>query len=351
MNRLAALSVVTSLLLSVTSCSPRTASDAASPMQRVETVVVERQTAPSETSVDGTVIGLREATVSSRLLLTVAAVEVRAGDTVRAGTVLVRLDTREVDGAFAGATAGLASARTSLEVARRNVQRFENLSSTGAAAAVELDRARMDEASANAQLRSAESSLRRAETDRSLATLTAPFDAVVVDRLVEAGDLALPGKPLVRLASLEGRRVEAALTEEAAAALLPKQPMVMLLGAERLEGRLEEIVAAVDSASRRRVVRVALPPGAKTAVGSFARILVPGASVERLAVPSAAIVRAGGLETAFVVGSDARLSLRYVKTGIALPNGRVEILSGLDAGERVVLRPGSALASGTSVSS
>jgi RND family efflux transporter MFP subunit len=266
---------------------------------------------------------------------------------VRAGEVLVRLADRESDAAVASARAAVAAARAAWEVASRNRQRFERLEGRGAAAAIELDRTRQDEAASAAALASAEAALARAETDRAQSVLVAPFDAVVVEKMISAGDLAAPGRPLVRLASTTGRRVEAAPGEDDAARLTLGQSVPVVIGSRAVDGRIVEIVGAVDPATRRRIVRVDLPAGVEPPVGSFARLRLAGEKASRLLVPDRAVVSRGGLQIAWAVDSDGRVSLRYIRTGSAAGSGMVEVRSGLSAGERVVLDPPDDLTAGT----
>jgi RND family efflux transporter MFP subunit len=270
---------------------------------------------------------------------------------VLAGTVLVRLEERESGSAAESARAAVAAARSDLERARRNLARFERLAGRDAAAPVELERARQDEAGAAAGLAAAEALASRAQIDRSQSVLVAPFDAVVVEKMVSPGDLAAPGRPLVRLASAQGRRVEAAPGEEEASRLSAGDDVELELGGKTLHGRISEIVAAVDPATRRRTVRVDLPPGVEPAIGTFARLILPGPKQPRLLAPARAIVARGGLELAWAVGPNGRVELRYVRTGSPAGGGLVEIRSGLAAGDRVVIDPPADLEAGTRIKS
>jgi RND family efflux transporter MFP subunit len=315
------------------------------------TALVERQIRADHTEIDGAVVGRVEAVLSSRLAAPVVEVRAVPGQTVPAGAVLVRLEQRETDSALASAGAAREAARAALTLARKNRERFEKLESREAAAAIELDRVRQEEASASAAALGAEAAVRRAETDRAQAVLIAPFDAVVVEKMVSVGDLAAPGRPLVRLASRTGRRVEGAPGEEDAARLSPGAAVDVAIEGRVVTGRVAEIVGAVDPQTRRRIVRVELPAGIEPPVGSFARLLLPGPSAERLLVPARAVVNRGGLDLAWAVGSDRRVALRYVRTGVAGSDGTVEIRSGLEAGERVVLDPPADLEAGTRVRS
>jgi RND family efflux transporter MFP subunit len=347
----AAAAAVTVALLAAAACAKKPETAPASAVSRpLETAVVARQTAAGRFEIEGIVVGREEAVLSSRLAAPVAEVLATPGRTVRAGTVLVRLEDRETEGALEGARAAVESARSSLDLARKNRARFERLAERGAAAGVELDRARQEEATATAALASAEALRQRAETDRRQAALATPFDAVVVEKMVSPGDLAAPGRPLVRLASLAGRRVEAAPGEEQAAGLHVGDPLEVEIGGAPVTARIAEIVGAVDPSTRRRTVRLDLPAGCEPAVGSFARLLLPGPSQPRLLVPERAVVAHGGLEIAWAVAADGRVSLRYVRTG-ERTGGSVEVRSGLEAGERVVVDPPADLEAGTRIAS
>jgi RND family efflux transporter MFP subunit len=360
MKKMTAVLGILAGALAAASCARKEKTEAATATRALETAAVVRQTAANRVEVEGVVVGRLEAVLSSRLAARVAEVSAVPGQNVRAGAVLVRLDEGETAGALEGARASLEAARASLELARKNRGRFEKLAERGAAATVELDRARQDEASAAAGVASAEAARRRAEADRAQAVLAAPFDAVVVEKMVSPGDLAGPGRPLVRLASLSGRRVEAAPGEAEAAALSPGQAIDVEVAGRAVTGRIAEIVGAVDPATRRRTVRVDLPSFAEAsagepsdfepAVGSFARVFLPGTATPRLLVPEKAVVSRGGLEIAWAVSSDGRVALRYVRTGVRA-GGSVEVRSGLEAGEKVVVNPPADLEAGTRVSS
>jgi multidrug efflux pump subunit AcrA (membrane-fusion protein) len=116
-----------------------------------------------------------------------------------------------------------------------------------------------------------------------------------------------------------------------------------------LVGRVAEIAGAVDTGTRRRTIRLDLPPSAQPPVGTFARLSLPGPKRSRLLVPERAVVARGGLELAWVAPPGGAVSLRYVRTGAREEGGLVEVRSGLEAGERVVLDPPADLEAGTRV--
>ncbi|HEY6100549.1 MAG TPA: efflux RND transporter periplasmic adaptor subunit [Anaeromyxobacter sp.] len=342
--------LVFAAVLAASGCG-RSAAPPPPPSSRaLQTAVVEEREVRRSIDVDGTVIGRVEAVVSSRLAAPVSEVSAVPGRLVHAGQVLVRLETRESEGALEGARAGAAAAEAAWQIARRNRERFTRLSERGAAAGVELDRATQEESAARAQVAAAQANLRRAETDRGQSMLTAPFDAIVVEKMVSPGDLAVPGRPLVRLASASGRRVEASPGEEEAARVSVGDPVEVVVAGRTLPGRVAEIVGSVDRETRRRSIRVDLPADADPAIGSFARVRLPGTVERRLVAPRSALRDQGGLRIAWAVGRDGRAELRYVRTGESSGPDAVEIRAGLSAGERVVVDPPADLSAGTRLS-
>lgn len=313
---------------------------------RLSTGIVEEKEREDRIEVEGSVVGRVEATISSRLAAPVARVDVVPGTAVRKGEPLLRLDTRESEAALEGAEVALASSRSAFDIAGRNRKRFESLETRGAAAAVEMERARLGEAAARAQVAAAEAAVRRAETDRGQSLLVAPFDAVVVDKFVSVGDLALPGKPLMRLASRSGRRVEVALAEADARNVKRGDVLDAAIGGRTVAVTVAEIAGGADPSTRRVTVRADLPAGFDPPIGSFARVLVAGGMKTSLVMPSAALVKRGGLELVWVVGADGIVSLRYVQTGGEAISGETLVRSGLAAGERVVIDPPADLSAG-----
>ena len=339
------------LILLLPGCAKHAAAPERPAMRSLETASVERVELADRIEVEGTVVGRQEAVLASRLAAPVSEVAAVPGRIVRAGTILVRLAPSESQAQLESARAALDASRSARELAGRNRSRYEKLEGRGAAAAVELERARQEEAASAAAVASAEAAVRRAETDRAQADLAAPFDAVVVEKMVSAGDLAAPGRPLVRLASVSGRRVEAAPGEELVASLKEGDSLPVVIAGRALSGCVAEIVAAVDAATRRRTIRVDLPPGEDPPVGAFALLLLPGTPEVRVLAPARAVVGRGGLDLVWAVSSEGIVSLRYVRIGSSRPGGFVEVRSGLAGGERLVLDPPADLAAGTRIRS
>ena len=192
--------------------------------------------------------------------------------------------------------------------------------------------------------------LRAAELALGETRITAPATGVVVDRRVEPGDLAMPGQPLLVLDDPRAYRLEAEVGESAVGRVRVGQrvPVVLDSLGRTLEGRVVEIIPASDPSSRTVTVKLDLPvdPGLRS--GLFGRARFPAGERQVLVVPSSALVERGQLTAVYVVDDQAIARLRLVTAG-GRHADRVEILSGLDAGERVVVEGASRVSDGSRV--
>lgn len=192
---------------------------------------------------------------------------------------------------------------------------------------------------AEARIREAEAEVRRARVQLAYTQITAPGPALVVEKLVEVGELAPPGKPLLRLDDPSGYRLEAQLPSGHADRARVGQPAAVRvddLGERVLQGRVTEIIPTADPTTRTVTVKIDLPAteGLRSGLYGKARFVI--GQVESLRVPVAAVVERGQLTGVFVVDAERVARLRLVTLG-RRDDRRVEILSGLSPGERVVV--------------
>jgi len=303
-------------------------------------------------SVYGVVQPTREASVSSRVTGPVVSLDVQAGSTVGKGQTLLKIQPEAIDGQVAQAQGALAQAQAALALSERNFQRFEALHAENAASDVELDMARMQQEQARGAVRQAEGALQVASSIAGESSVRAPFPARVVNTLVEVGDLAAPGRPLVRVESLAGRQIWLGVRSADISRLeIGDELRVRVdhrsdLGA--VQGVVAEIVPSADPATHTFTVKVALE-GVEVPSGTSGLAELPGDVIERLVVPTSAVHRRGGLELVVVRADDGTSRTRAVSTGSDLGDGRIEVLSGLAADEAVVVDAPGPVADGTPV--
>lgn len=293
---------------------------------------------PEVTSYPASVVSTDEAQLATRTSGTVKRVPVDVGSVVRAGDALVVLDGGDVE-------ARIQSAEAAAQRASRYYDRIASLEKDGAATRQELDDAR-------AGMRMAEAGLKAARAQRDYVVLRAPFAGVVAARDVDPGDLAVPGRPILRLVRPGSLKVVADLPGEVRGDLSPGTPVTFVDPAtgRSVPGHLTRVSPALEPASRR--VRAEARPDAGEgaglpAPGSFVRLEIARPGRSTLWVPADAIVRRGQLEGAFVIEQDT-LRLRWLRTGEARDSA-VEVLAGLTAGTPVVRHPAPALEDGQPV--
>ena len=303
-----------------------------------ETTAVEAVTEPVSERAPGSVRAKREAVLSSRITATIVALNVRAGDRVQRGEVLVQLDRRQLESRVEQRRERVAAAKARLEEARRRFDRVQTLFERDVVSRAELDQAEADRDAAQAELEQAREAVDEASTALSYATIRAPMDGQIIDRAAEPGDTARPGVPLVRLYDPGSLRLDSNVRESLAARLERGDQLRARIDAVDLEVavQVDEIVPSAQPGSRTVLVRAALPRREDLFPGMFGRLILPTGTKHRLYIPGGAVERVGQLEFVTVVTEQGPLR-RIIRTGRHSEQYGVEVLSGVQAGERIVL--------------
>lgn len=353
MNRTASTALI-ALALAVAGfgCSSHEAEHAAADFAplTVRMAPVESLTDVPVTEIRGLVQPARQAFVSSRVVGPVIAVRVQASDVVKKDAPLLDIQPSAIDGQVAQANGALAQTRAALSLAERNYRRFESLNADGAASDLELDMARMQYEQAQGAVHQAEGAVQAASSIADEAVVRAPFPARVVDTLVEVGDLAAPGRPLVRVESLSGQQVWLTVREADIGRVATGQELAVRFDSRpdlgSVTATVAEIVPSADPATHSFTVKTSLD-GVEVMSGISASAILPGGATSLMAVPATAVHRRGGLELVVVRAADGTARTRAVTTGRSLADGRVEILSGLAADDQVAVDTPGPVADGT----
>ena len=319
--------------------SPHSPSKKDPPPVAAATALVEKASLPDRLTLYGTVTADRSAAVSSRVMANVVAVPARVGQSVAAGDVLVEIDAATASGQVAQAKGALAQARAALSLAERNYERYKALAATGSASALELDMTRMQYEQAKGAVQQGEGAVEAASSVAHESRVTAPFAGRVAARLVEAGDLAAPGRPLVVVESATGRRlvvqVPAGTVAASGLAAGKKLPVRIDGIAGDAIGTVVEMSPGADPASHTYTVTLELA-GTPVATGLTGRATLETAPRATILVPASAVLTSGGVTLVAVKDEAGNARTRAVTTGDA-SGGKVEILSGLSGGETVLV--------------
>jgi RND family efflux transporter MFP subunit len=369
------------ILMSTAACrSAETAPETTSAPVSVRVSRVALQTLAATFEAGGVIKARTTAQVSSRIAAEVREITVQPGDRVRQGQILAILDDRDLAARRAQAHASLAAAKSGtasaeaerasadarVALARASHHRFEQLRERNSATPQEMDRAtaelRMAEAGlravsarvseASAAVAAAEAAVRAAEVAASFSTIAAPFAGLITNRLLEPGNMASPGQPLVTIESTDGFRLEVQIDAARARFLQVGDTAAIALEGhgedETMTGRVVEVARAIDPSGHAFVVKVQLPAGVDVRSGTFARARFTIDERETLTVPASAIVRRGQLSLVFVVDTDRRARMRAVTAG-ARSGSMVEALAGVQPRETVIVDPPASLLDGADV--
>ena len=331
----------------------------------------------------GTVRARNSSVVASRIMGSIVAVHVREGDTVRAGQTLIEIESREAGIQVQKAQAGVREATDSLDEVDRNIHaaesardaalaneklanttfnRYQTLFARRSVSPQEFDevRTKLEIASAEreraerllqattarrkqvlARIDQAKADVSNARVNVGYAKLTSPINGIVTSKQTDVGHLATPGSPLLTIEDNSRYQLAVAVEESRLGTIHPgeqAQLQIEALGNTEVTGSVEEIVPASDPNSRSYIVKVGVPnlAGVQLRSGVYGKARFIFGQRQALAIPKTAISQRGQLTGVFVVDQSGLARLRLIKTGRAFGDN-VEILSGLNAGEQIVV--------------
>ena len=321
----------------------------AQPALVVPVAKAQRQSVGSGFEMDGVVQPVKQSTVSAQASGRVATLAVKAGDRVRAGQLLATIDDRETQTGVQRSQAQVAQAQAELRNAQANYERTRDLQRQGFVSAAAMDTADAQLKSATAARDQAIAGAKQSSLYQGFTRVTAPFDAWVLQTLSEAGDLAVPGKPLLTLYAPLPLRAVVQVPVSRANQIAPLMTAgaaveVQVSGAD---GALRWVrpsatshVPTADPVAQTIEWRLELPDAAVKAMlpGQQVRVRFAAGQSQRLTVPASAILRRGEL-TAVYVTSAQGFALKAVRLGADHGQQGVEVLAGLSESDSVALDP------------
>ena len=303
-------------------------------------VIVEVTAQPSIEQAAGTLRAKVETVISPLISATISSIAVWAGDEVKAGDALVTLDARELQARVDQAHQAVVAAGARLAQTEKDLARVRRIMKADPGAVSKAERDRLQTALSTA--RAAHVRLQRqkdeAQTGLSYSKLTAPIAGRIVERLADPGDTARPGEPLLRMYDPVTLRLEASVRESVASKLTKGQSLVAEIDAlkKRYPVVVDEIVPSADPGSRSFLVKVSLTDGAGLYPGMFGRLMIPIGQIDKVFIPLEAVTRVGQLDFV-VVKTQQGAVRRYVRLGERSPDLGVEIISGLAAGDQIII--------------
>ena len=307
---------------------------------------------PQRIELSGNVEAGKSAMVSSRVMASIVTVPVKEGDLVAQGQLLVEIDAATAQGQESQARGALAQAKAGFALAERNYQRFQALQKSGSASELELDMARMQYEQARGAVEQATGAVEAASSVARESRVVAPFAGRVARKMVDPGDLAAPGRPLVMVESTAGRRLVLSVPESVAVSAKLRNGMTLPVTLDAmpgapLTGRIVEMSAGADPASHSFTARVEIE-GALVPTGVTGRATVETGRRSAVVVPASAVLKQGGMSLVVVKDEQGRARTRAVTLG-SRDGDAVEVLSGLKGGEELLVGLSAAPADGAEV--
>jgi RND family efflux transporter MFP subunit len=263
------------------------------------------------------------------------------GEQVKSGRTLVMLDTRDLQTRKMQAQAGLATARHALEIASTNLARKKDLYNTSDIPLAELEMAELAESQVNSAVSAASAAVNELDINLSYAVAKAPFSGTIVRKMTETGNMVAPGQPLFIIQDNSRIRIIAPVGSDLAASLKTGEKIAARIGNEKVEGIIEGIVSSGDvRAPGLRLQILVDNHGYLYQTGVLAIVKVPLGMKEeiRLTVPKDALVKSGQLSGVYIAGDDKIAHLRWLAV-IEDKDGSINVLTGLNEGERIILSP------------
>lgn len=315
---------------------------AASPVE-VAVVAVQMKGVNTGVEYDAVIEPIRQATVSAQASGRIASLQVKAGDRVRAGQLLATIDDRETQTGVQRSAAQAAQAEAEWRNAQVHAQRTRDLQAQGFVSKAALDVADTQLKAAQAARDQAGAGVRQSSLAQGFTRVTAPFDGVVLETPSQAGDLAVPGKPMVVMYAPQPlRAVVQVPASRAAAARGATQVEVRVPGAAAADVGLipvrQSLMPAADPVAQTVEWRLDLPERAAGGLvpGQQVKVRFAGTEAARLLLPASSVVRRGELTGVYVAQGEA-FALKAVRLGADHGAAGIEVLAGLGPQDRVAV--------------
>lgn len=322
----------------------------------VRTTKVTPQPIAYPMTYSGTVEPIDKVSLSTKATGWIDKIYVEEGQSVQKGAPLIKVRSKDIEAKRGQVEAAIAEAQAHFKNAETNFQRIKTLYEKKAATQKELDDTQTAFDGARARLNAVQARKKEIEEMLQYTFLKAPFDGSVTRKMLDAGDLANPGQPILQVENSAKVKVVAKVPEKEIQALRVGMPVRILIPASHIGSNdssvtypIDRIVPSADPLSRQFDVHVIVDNSAGSIKpGMFARVQGGSSEGALLMVPKQAVFRRGQLQGLYVVNSENIAHLRWIRTGME-DGDQVEITSGLTIGEAVVIEGGQLLTDGQPV--
>ncbi|MEI8388297.1 MAG: efflux RND transporter periplasmic adaptor subunit [bacterium] len=286
--------------------------------------------------------------VSSMIMGRVTSLRVKEGDKVRAGQLLLTIDSRDTVQKAIGAQAGVNEALKGTEEADQNrkltnktYQRYENLYKENVLTKQEFDQISTQKQVADLEYQKAMQGVKRAKAGlgevgvyQSYSRVTAPVSGIVVEKNIDLGSMAVSGQPLLTIETTSNLELVADINESMIDKIKIGTPVYLESDGKEIKSKITSVIPKIDPMTRTFKVKIAFL-GLNS--GGYVKVKIPTAKKEAIAVPQNSVVQKGQLTGVYTVDEKNIISYRLIRTGKTFGNN-VEVLSGLNNGDKVITK-------------
>lgn len=305
----------------------------------VKAVAVGQKSVANYSDIDGVVEAVMQSTLSSQIPGRVLSLKVKAGDRVKAGQVLATIDDRETQTGVLRSQAQLQQSDAELRQLQIALKRTQELKTQGFVSSAALDLAEAQYKAAQAGRDSAGAATAQAKVTQTFSKITAPYDAWVLETSVQAGDLAMPGKPLMTVYAPQPLRVVVQWPASQKNALPKLSDIQIQSGTETFKPVAMQIMPNADGISQTIGIKLDLPrtgAAVNASPGQQVQVRIAGAAQAKGLAPKSAILRRGEI-TAVYVAQENGFAMKLVRLGTDHGSAGVEILAGLKDGDLIAV--------------
>lgn len=315
-----------------------------------ELLDVEPQRIEETYTTTGDLIADDRVEIASRLMGFIRELEVREGSTVTQGQLLLTIDPTEIEAQLNEAEARVAQARARVEEAKADFERFKSLAEQRLVAENVFTKAELEYQLAQQELRAALATLDRIKVQLKYAEIRSPVSGVVVDKHRQAGDIATPGAPILTIENPDNIVLRTFIREDHLRHVQNGDEVTISVDAVGLKTRgvITRLVPSGDPGTHSYLVKATLNRLDAARSGMFARAEFTIGAKWGILIPAAAVVTRADLPGVYLVDDEGIAHFRMLRTGRRFDD-RVEILSGLEGGERIVVQAEAPLRTGDKV--
>lgn len=306
--------------------------------------------------VSGMVSSKQTAFVSTRMMGYIHRIYVKQGDHVAKGQLLVSINSEDLKAKRAQIQAMIVEAEAAARNANKDYERYKNLHAQKSVSDKELENMQLNQTSVNAKLQMARQSLKEVNSMFNYTDIRAPFAGTVTQKMMDEGSTASPGMPILVIEQTGDLNINASVPEANISHLKVGMPVQIDIKSQDLQfvGHISEISPSAETTGGQYGVKIRLPQEVKSRLkaGMYAgiQIAMPTSTqpTEGVWVETSSVIRRDQLTGVYVATADNKAVLRWIRLG-KVRNGRIEVLSGLDASAKVIRSAGVKLYNGRSI--